>query len=169
MPSNTPQLEPHGVRCPVTLPRGLPEHGTDVHGLIRVLYMADLRWELGGRGPQAFDCYSLTQLVQWHLFGRAMLSVELGADASRRAIVLAMRHHTAHIQWRPVSDTPLHGDGVHMAHRDDPWHVGTFLAIDRGVVVHCSERQGLRVDPLTDLRASGWTGLQFFRFEGACL
>lgn len=158
---------PHGVRCPVVMPRGLAERGNDTHALLRALYMADIRWELGRRGPQFFDCYSMTQLVQWHLFGRAMMSVDLSGEASRRDIVMAMRHHDAHVQWRPVTGAYTHGDGVHMAHRDDPWHCGTFLDVDRGVVLHCSERQGLRVDPITDLQASGWSGLQFFRFEGA--
>ena len=161
MPSDT-----HGVRCPIIMPRGIAERGDDARLLVRNLYLADIRWKLGERGPQEFDCYSTTQLVQWHLFGRPMMDVRLGPDACRRDIVMAMRHHDALAQWMPIEGRGGHGDAVHMAHRDDPWHIGTFLALDRGVIVHCSERQGLRADPVTDLIATGWKELQFYRFEG---
>jgi hypothetical protein len=148
------------------MPCALASRGDNAAALLRGLYLADLHWELGGRGPQAFDCYSLTQLIQWHLFGRVLMDVAMTGEVTRRDIVMAMRHHEAHVQWQPLEGPGAHGDALHMAHRDDPWHIGTFLNVDRGVVAHCSERQGLRVDSLTELVASGWTSLRFFRFCG---
>lgn len=151
------------------LPKGLAPRGDDAAAMLRVLMRAGIRHRLGARGPEAFDCWSTTQLVQAHLFGRQLLGVDLGARPSRTDVLRAMRGHPAYAQWREAglwgaAMQPRHGDVVTMAHRATPWHVGTFLAVDRGVVVHCEEHAGLSVDDRSVLAAKGFGQLLIHRF-----
>lgn len=158
----------HGVRLALRFPAGVAPRGHDAAALVRALYAAGIVWRLGGRGPRAFDCWSLTQIVQQHLFGRALMDVDLGARPSRTDILRAVAMHPAHAQWRAIETgkDAMHGDVVTMAHRSAPWHVGTWLSLDGGVVLHCAEEAGLRVDDVQSLRASGWAALRFYRFQG---
>lgn len=158
----------HGVRLDLRFPAAVQPRGHDAAALVRALYAAGIVWRLGARGPRAFDCWSLTQLVQQHLFGRALMDVDLGARPSRTDILRAVALHPAHAQWRAreAEEGAMHGDVVTMAHRSAPWHVGTWLSLDGGVVLHCAEEAGLRVDDARSLRASGWAALRFYGFQG---
>jgi hypothetical protein len=126
---------------------------------------------LGARGPLAFDCWSMAQLVQFHLFGRVLRNVDLGATPSRTDVLRAVRSHGARMDWEEsgawtaTAELPTHGAMVTMAHRDTPWHVGVFLAVDRGVCLHLSE-SGLCADDRVVLEAKGYSTLLAHRYIG---
>ena len=72
--------------CGVIAPAGI-ECGMPVAGLVRTLMKRAPKWELGGKGPDTFDCWSMTQLIQYCLFGRVLREVDLGNGASRTDIL----------------------------------------------------------------------------------
>ena len=53
-----------------------------------------------------------------------------------------------------------------MAHGDTPWHVGVWLALDRGVIAHIGETSGFCIDDATTLKAKGFSSLRYHRFKG---
>lgn len=108
----------------------------------------------------------MLQLVQFHLFGRHVEAVHLdGMDvATIRAAVAA---HAANQQWHPREGAPHHGDAVKMGHLANPFHIGTYLELDRGMVLHQTEVSGLCCDTLTQLRARGYRIVTFHAWGAA--
>ncbi|MBX3447503.1 MAG: hypothetical protein KF765_12185 [Parvibaculaceae bacterium] len=147
-------------------PPGLPPQGCEPGELIRALFKAGIVHELGGCGPRKFDCYGMMQLAQLWLFGRETAAVRLAKEAGRKAVLDAISTHEARRLWRPVKDRPRHGDIVSMTHVREPFHIGTWLDVDRGVILHCASFTGLAVDDRSALIGCGWNNLRFYRFAG---
>lgn len=158
-------MHPDALPTGIVLPRGT-RYPMSSPELVRGLMAVKPTWKLGEKGPTLFDCWSLTQLVQFCRFGRLLPVVNLRDGASRTDILRAVAHDEAHGDWREHGDAPGDGDAVTMAHGDVPWHVGTYLAVDRGLIIHISERAGLCVDGTVELKAKGFTSLRFHRYVG---
>lgn len=149
----------------LTLPAGVAPRGDSAPALVRSLMLAAPKWELGATGPLAFHCWSMYQLVQFHLFGRIVEAVRF--DTSERGVAPRMvAEHIANAQWSRREGAPQHGDGVKMGHLSNPFHIGVYLDIDRGVVLHHAEHSGLCCDTLTQLRARGFRNVSFHRWVG---
>lgn len=152
------------MRADITFPPSIAPRGDDAAALARALLAAAPRWELGARGPHAFDCWSMAALVEMHLFARDVTLVSMGSDDGLAQIREAARTHTANRQWRVRDGAPHHGDPVKMAHIADPFHIGVYLALDRGMVLHHTEKTGVCLDPLARLKGRGYRNLQFLEW-----
>lgn len=150
----------------LTLPAGIEPRGRDAGLLARKLMTAAPAWELGATGPDAFDCWSMFQLVQHHLFGRKVLAVRLGEEAGVREVRKAVAAHPANAQWEAHDGAPRHGDAVKMGHLNNPFHIGVWLDIDRGMVLHHTEVTGVCCDSLAQLAARGFRKIGFHRWLG---
>lgn len=160
---------PATVAGGIVPPHGMPPRGCASGDLIRALFHAGIVHELGAKGPHKFDCYSMMQLVQFWLFNRETIEARIERDAGRKAVLDAISKHEARRLWKPVSlargGKPRHGDIVSMTHVREPFHIGTFLEADRGVILHCASATGLAVDDTAALLAGGWNNLRFYRWS----
>ena len=123
------------------------------------------RWELGAEGPRAWDCWSLFRHAQAGLFGRVVPRVVLskGTPITKTSALLAS--HPGRALWRQVP-APAHGGAVELSSVRTPLHVGLWLAVDGGLVLHCAEPAGVQLDSLLTLRACGWRLLRFYEWAG---
>ena len=119
-------------------------------------------YRLGAQGPDAWDCWSLTRHVQQELFGRRLASVEVPAD---KAIEAAWWLPAALAERRRWTETARPEDGclITMTQGVERTHTGTWLDLDRGLVIHTLPEQGGSLDRLLDLEAVGWAGFRFWR------
>jgi len=115
-----------------------------------------LPWRLGARGPDAYDCWGLLRHCRAVYFADSIPDVELG-DQARALYAHKMRSG----QWRIVS-TPEHGDGVLLRHGNDP-HVGLYLDLDGGGVLHALEGCGVVFTALAALKPLGFGRPTFYR------
>jgi cell wall-associated NlpC family hydrolase len=115
---------------------------------------------LGGQGPDAFDCYGVTRVVQERVFGRAMPEFSMPAKAGRMGIASAIAVHPERANWKEI-DAPVDGAIVTMARNTQGYHMGTWLADDGGIILHAIEEVGVVVDTLIMLQAVGWRRFQF--------
>lgn len=106
-------------------------------------------WVEGGQGPDAYDCWAFAGMVQSRFFGRALLPMGAFGAPELRALVAARR------AWA-ITDTPRHGDMVEMRKLGQANHVGVWLDVDRGGVLHCQQGAGVCFDRLDDIRLMGW-------------
>jgi hypothetical protein len=53
-----------------------------------------------------------------------------------------------------------------MAHHRTPDHIGGYLGVDRGGILHSTRREGVCFDALPVLQLKQFSRLQFFRFVG---
>lgn len=122
-------------------------------------------WKLGAQGPQAFDCWSLLRHVEQVAFGRALPMVVLPERSPPDRIAEALASHPKRALWRQAL-APSHGGGVEMSSVKVPLHVGVWLDIDGGLVLHCAAGVGVAADSLLALKALGWSGFRFYDFVG---
>ena len=131
-------------------------------------------YRLGAQGPDAWDCWSLTRHVQQELFGRRLASVEVPADTgtpsrsrdgSPATIEAAWWLPAALAERRRWTEIARPEDGclITMTQGVERTHTGTWLDLDRGLVIHTLPEQGGSLDRLLDLEAVGWAGFRFWR------
>lgn len=118
-------------------------------------------WESGAQGPDSFDCWGFVRHVQRERFSRELPVIDV--DAGRmRAVIQAFSAHPERDHWMQV-DLPAEGDCVLMAHARYPSHVGLWVDVDGGGVLHCVRGAGVVFNSLSALRYSGWGRIAFYR------
>lgn len=117
-------------------------------------------YKLGAQGPDRFDCYGVTRVLQATLFRREMPVFAMPGGAGRAGIAAAIAVHPERDRWREV-EAPSDGAIVTMARNECGYHLGTWLADDGGVIVHALETVGVTTDTLATLEAVGWRRFRF--------
>lgn len=123
-------------------------------------------WEAGGRGPESYDCYGLVAEVQARHFGRQLPLVDGIEPTDQRAVAQAMARADYRAGWVPIPMAErAEGDLVLMAHARHPSHIGVWLAVDGGGILHCANGPGVVFSTLAALRLAGWGHLEWWRHE----
>lgn len=86
--------------------------------------------------------------------------------AAVRPLISFVLHHPHRAAWTPVS-APAHLCLVEMAHHKHPWHIGVFLDVDGGGVLHTREKAGVAFDSLLKLDILGFRHLTFHDWNGS--
>lgn len=120
-------------------------------------------WVAGAQGPDAFDCWAFFRHVQAAHFGIAVPPVEVEDYDNAAALVALLGNHPERGRWARVT-APTDGDGV-IIHR--PLHVGVWLAVDGGGVLHCVRGAGVVFTPDARWAVSGFGRREFRTFRGA--
>jgi hypothetical protein len=142
-----------------------------------------LPWRAGARGPDAYDCWGLAQAALRTLAGIALPIVN--ADPrDLRAVARLVQEHPQRAEWFEVGE-PAHLDLVTMSHPAHSHHIGVWLDLDGGVVLHAAQqfrrvrtgtgletlsapgKPAVSADSLPALKVQGWARIQFYRHGGA--
>jgi cell wall-associated NlpC family hydrolase len=115
-----------------------PELIALVNGLVGQPYQE------GARGPDAWSCWGLAWHLQREAFEIDLPFAPLGELMPHLAVTEVRRRFVA-------SPVPVHGAIAAMTRAETPHHVGVYLALDGGVVVHALEGSGVIVSPLAEL------------------
>lgn len=120
-------------------------------------------WAAGAQGPGAWDCWALFRHVQAAHFG-IDVPIIIAVDYDDPAALSALfRTHGERARWSRV-DRPAHGDAV-IVHR--PLHIGTWLNIDGGGVLHAVRGVGVIFSKDAAWRLSGFGRREYFRHGAA--
>jgi hypothetical protein len=84
---------------------------------------------------------------------------------SLRVVLKTFNEHPERKRWQRVS-APKHGDAVLMRQSRYPVHVGVWLDIDGGGVLHCTQSVGVVFQDLWALDRHGWRVEGFYAFRG---
>lgn len=122
-----------------------------------------LPWIAGARGPEAYDCWGLFLAVQRQHFGRDLPEILVNA-LDLRAVLDAFTAHPERQRWQPVSAAE-EGDAVLMRQSRYPVHIGVWLGIDGGGVLHAVRHAGVVFQTLAALDAHGWRLEGHYRFK----
>ncbi len=120
-------------------------------------------WINGGQGPEAFDCWGLVRHVLAEHFNIQVPTVDIDPDCLRGCI-RALQNGKRDGTWRRVK-TPGDGDVVLMAHAKYPSHIGIWLHVDAGGILHCLRGCGVVYSTPIKLRLSGWGGIEYYRYN----
>lgn len=108
-----------------------------------------LPWVAGGRSLSGMDCWGLLRHVQKEHFG---------VNLPDAPTVEPYRHG----EW-VQADQPFHGAGVLLRAGHDP-HVGVWLDVDGGGVLHSLRGAGVIFTAAPALRIQGFSKPRFYRF-----
>jgi len=118
-------------------------------------------WAVGGRGPDAFDCFGLLAAV---LKKHKGLEVPLYTEIHSRdalATMRAMKHAPELAEWVTVKK-PFEFCPVGLSQHLEFHHVGIFTEADGGLVLHCSDMKRVCLASVARLRSEGFGRIEFF-------
>jgi hypothetical protein len=116
-------------------------------------------YRIGAAGPDEFDCWGLVQYIQRVVFGRDVQTIS-DPPGDIKSLVRFVRDHPERGNWRRV-EKPVHGGVVEMSHAVIPHHVGIYLDIDGGGILHCSENGGVSWESQFCLKVAGFRNFVF--------
>jgi hypothetical protein len=110
----------------------------------------------GAAGPDAFDCWGLTRDCQKTLFSRELPII--GSEALQDVLRI-VSDPSVRATWPEIAQ-PVHG-ALTVLKNTRRRHVGTWLMLDGGGLLHTVEGAGPRFDSRLMLRQTGWYGIRF--------
>jgi hypothetical protein len=113
-----------------------------------------------GCGPEAFNCWGLLRYVQLTYFSRDMGRMPIGNEEETKA------QHSENLEiglYEPV-DKPFHGAAVLLRSGNAP-HVGVWLEIDGGGVLHSLGNSGVIWTPKSNLNRLGFGRCRYYRIN----
>jgi hypothetical protein len=112
------------------------------------------------------DCWAFTRLIQKTHFDCDLPFIDIDANDLSRC-VREFKSHPERSNWLVV-DLPIEGDVLLMSQNKLPTHIGVWLDIDGGGVLHCIEKGGVIFTKRRDLSHLGYNLINFYRHKTAC-
>lgn len=120
-------------------------------------------YEKGACGPEAFDCWGLVRFVLSERYRIEVPVVNVDAD-DLRAVLSAFKDDPERSNWEEVKQ-PKEGDVVSMSHNKYISHVGIWLDVDGGGVLHAVKGVGVIFGRMANLKSSGWSRVQYWKHK----
>jgi len=120
-----------------------------------------LPWVSGHAGPDSFDCWGLVRYVQKNHFNLDLPSIVVEAD-NIRAVVKEFTGNDELKNWIKV-ESPLNGDCLLLSQNKEPTHVGIWLDVDSGGLLHAVQGAGVVFSSKSNLRLLGYNVLGAYR------
>jgi len=108
-----------------------------------------------------YDCWVFFREIQKKHFRVDVPIVDIDSTDLMQ-VARRFRDDTERGRWRKVG-TPQDGDAVLMSHSRFPSHIGVWVDVDGGGVLHCQERTGVVFQKQQDLLLGSWPKLEFYR------
>ena len=123
-----------------------------------------LPWRSGANGPDEYDCWGIAQAVQGRLFLRQLPDIRINAE-DVRTVMREIATTKARMSWTRA-DGPAHGRLVEMSSGRHPYHVGVYLDVDGGGILHSQNPAGVCFDRIATLQAAGWRRFTYNEWIG---
>lgn len=120
------------------------------------------KWTVDGFGPDTFNCWGLVWWVYRKHFNCELPKFTISPDANAE-VVRAFTFASGSAEWFELPK-PLDGCLVGMSSHKLIHHVGIYLAVDGGMILHSSRGKGVLCQSLPALRAQGWNRLSFYSY-----
>lgn len=121
-----------------------------------------LPWVSGARGPLEFDCWGLLVHVYWEILG---IELPLYPNVDAKDTLKVTRLFVAGAeQWEKIPE-PEAFCAVGMSANLRMTHVGLWLPIDNGGILHASDNRNVVFQSIQSIRMSGLSNLTFYKFQ----
>lgn len=118
-------------------------------------------WKSGANGPKAFDCWGLLRYVYLERRAVALPFFE-GIESMGVLRVVKEIEKATFRSWNKIAE-PEHFCAVGLSASRRIHHVGIWLNVDQGGVLHCSENSGVVFQGRLSMRAIGMQNLTFYQ------
>ena len=116
-------------------------------------------WVAGAQGPEAFDCMAFFRHVQGEHFGVAVPPIIAPDYDDPSALVDLFSNHPERARWATLAK-PEHGCAALIRR---PMHIGVWLDLDGGGVLHCVRGHGVVFTSDSSWPVSGFGRKEYFR------
>lgn len=116
-------------------------------------------WKAGGRGKGSFDCWGLLRHVYIKQLGVKLPDVPVGKNTYERSKQIGLGLNSG--DWTQL-EKPTHLCGVALSKSGIIHHVGVYLNIDRGLILHCHEKSGVIIEQPSRMRQMGWSTIKYY-------
>lgn len=117
-------------------------------------------YEDDASGPDAFNCWGLVQWVFEHVQGVLLPTVAVGQHDNAAAIKCVVEA----CDWRPVAGVIAKEFDIATMTGLEGKHVGVVVSANGGTfLLHCIERVGVCLQPLSDLGRAGFSDITLWR------
>lgn len=121
-------------------------------------------WEIGGRGPDSFDCWGLLMDIYKKRFDIDLPNFE-GINLENVMIAAkAIDRNIKNDYWREIK-LPIDECAVGLSRNKVMHHVGVYLNVDGGKILHCHNGIGCVAQSIQSMKRLGWTTIKFFRYN----
>ena len=120
-----------------------------------IIQYLGLPWIEGQR-----DCWLFFREIQAKHYDRIVPIVDVDVMDIRDVIHKVDAEKKAH--WEQI-DKPEDGCAVLMSRNRYPVHIGMWLDIDGGKVLHCAQGMGVVFQNRQALKFDGWTGITYWK------
>jgi len=122
-------------------------------------------WKANTRGPETFDCWGLVHYVYLTQKGIDLPSyLEVNANNRKETTSFIERLNSNSSCWKQIS-IPENFCVCAMSMSDLFSHVGLWLNVDGGIVIHCTKETGVIAEPIRSLKTKGWRKICFFLWQ----
>lgn len=120
------------------------------------------RWKKG-----THDCWAFCRKVEREQFGIEIPDIEIDSN-NILAVVRHLNGNQEKNNWVEVTDLQ-EGDVLYMSMGNQPHHVGIYVQIDGGGVLHCIEGAGVIFTKLADIAAMSYNIIAIYRHKSVAL
>lgn len=121
-----------------------------------IIQYIGLPWIAGER-----DCWAFFRELQARHYGLFVPAVDIDA-LDLRCVVSAFDGHDEKRNWTEI-ELPEDGCAVLMQRNRYPSHIGMWVNVDGGKVLHCAQGIGVVCQNLQALKFEGWTRISYWR------
>lgn len=121
-------------------------------------------WRMASDGPEAFDCWGLVVEIQRRLYGRNLETIQVDPQ-NLRLLIQTIRDHPVRLDWKPTL-YPKEGDVALLRQSRHPVHVGVWLEVDGGGILHAAQERGVVFQNMRSLLLNGWQIENFYEYTG---
>lgn len=121
-------------------------------------------WLIGGRGPDTFDCWGLVYCIYRDHYGILLPSYPTITSKNLLAVTKYITNGatSSDSDWVRL-DNPVDGCVVALSKNNRILHhVGIYLTIDKGMVLHATDAGSVIAQPITDLKRWGWSRIEYY-------
>ena len=115
---------------------------------------------IGRPWSQENDCYAFFRHIQLTHFGRHLPVIDVDA-MNIRTVIRTFRDHEERSRWGQVP-SPMEGDAAMLGKNSTQIHLGLWLPVDGGRVLHCDKVGGVLCQSLDSLRLNGWSHVEWY-------
>lgn len=117
-------------------------------------------WVKGGNDLDGFDCWGFVRYVQKKHFGILVPIIDVDAH-NIRAVMKAFKTNPELKKWERI-DKPVDGSAVLLSQATNPSHVGVWINVDGGGLLHCVQGMGVIFSTLRNLQNAGWSNIRYY-------
>ncbi len=134
------------------------------HDVSWVAPLMGKRWVSGARGPEEYDCWGLLRHVFKNHVGISLPSCD-EVDAANIPLVTKEISKAIYGGHFIQIDKPIHLCAVGLSKNSAIHHVGIWLDVDGGVILHSNQGSNVTVQNIRSMRVSGFNTILFYRHK----